>query len=147
MSFRTQQQSSALAPIVLRLYAASFKDAADCQCSKPCKKQLRYVWHRHEGIPYFGALERRHFENCFSQRLWVLGPVFCSLCFTGRRPDDCNRSCAGMRAELILGALERSLGKRETGAQHQYLQQRLQYDAGGRLMDAEDRAVMMAWEG
>ncbi len=55
-------------------------------------------------------------------------------------------SGTGMRAELILGALERSLGKRETGAQHQYLQQRLQYDAGERLMDAEDRAVMMAWE-
>ena len=29
MSFRTQQQSSALAPIVFRLYAACFKDAAD----------------------------------------------------------------------------------------------------------------------
>ena len=56
-------------------------------------------------------------------------------------------SGAGMRAELVLGALERSLGKRETAAQHQYLQQRLLYDAGERLMDAEDRAVMMAWEG
>jgi len=52
-----------------------------------------------------------------------------------------------MRAELILGALERKLGKQETVLQHQYLNQRLQYDADERLMDSEDRAVMMAWEG
>ncbi|CAK0737367.1 hypothetical protein CVIRNUC_000900 [Coccomyxa viridis] len=54
---------------------------------------------------------------------------------------------AGMRAELVLGALERKLGGQPPAPQHQYLQQRLQYDAEERLMDAEDRAVMMAWEG
>ena len=52
-----------------------------------------------------------------------------------------------MRAELVLGALERKLGQQPTAPQHQYLQQRLHYDAAERLMDAEDRAVMMAWEG
>lgn len=35
-----------------------------------------------------------------------------------------------MRAELILGALERKLGQQPTAPQHQYLQQRLQYDDG-----------------
>jgi hypothetical protein len=54
---------------------------------------------------------------------------------------------AGMRAELVLGALERKLGQRGVASQHRYLQQRLQYDADERLMDSEDRAVMMAWEG
>ena len=57
------------------------------------------------------------------------------------------RACAGMRAELVLGALERKLGRQLAAPQHQYLQQRLQYDAAERLMDAENRAVMMAWEG
>ena len=57
------------------------------------------------------------------------------------------RACAGMRAELVLGALERKLGRQPAAPQHQYLQQRLRYDATERLMDAEDRAVMMAWEG
>ena len=54
---------------------------------------------------------------------------------------------AGMRAELVLGALERKLGQRGAAPQHQYLQQRLQYDADEWLMDSEHRAVMMAWEG
>ncbi len=52
-----------------------------------------------------------------------------------------------MRAELVLAALERKLGQPGAASQHQYLQQRLQYDADERLMDSEDRAVMMAWEG
>ncbi|KAK9915910.1 hypothetical protein WJX75_005882 [Coccomyxa subellipsoidea] len=55
---------------------------------------------------------------------------------------------AGVRAEMVLGALERKLGKETAGPSHDYLQQRLQYDADSeRLMDADDRAVMMAWEG
>lgn len=54
----------------------------------------------------------------------------------------------GVRAEMVLGALERKLGKEAAGPSHEYLQQRLQYDAASeRLMDADDRAVMMAWEG
>jgi hypothetical protein len=56
--------------------------------------------------------------------------------------------CKGVRAEMVLGALERKLGKEAAGPSHDYLQQRLQYDADSeRLMDADDRAVMMAWEG
>lgn len=60
-----------------------------------------------------------------------------------------HRLCPGVRAELVLGALERKLGQKESaGPSHEYLQQRLQYDAASeRLMDPEDRAVMMAWEG
>jgi protein arginine N-methyltransferase 2 len=53
----------------------------------------------------------------------------------------------GIRAELVLGALERKVGQASTSAPHEYLQQRLQYDGEERLMDADDKAVMMAWEG
>lgn len=49
---------------------------------------------------------------------------------------------------MVLRALDRKLGKEASGPSHEYLQQRLQYDADSeRLMDADDRAVMMAWEG
>ncbi len=49
---------------------------------------------------------------------------------------------------MVLGALERKLGRDSSERSHGYLQQRLQYDAASeRLMDPEDKAVMMAWEG
>ena len=57
---------------------------------------------------------------------------------------------SGVRAELVLNALERKLGQSSSAAAaHEYLQSRVQYDPSGseRLMDPEDRAVMMAWEG
>ncbi|BDA44371.1 Protein arginine N-methyltransferase 2 [Coccomyxa sp. Obi] len=55
---------------------------------------------------------------------------------------------AGVRAEMVLGALERKLGRDSSERSHGYLQQRLQYDAASeRLMDPDDKAVMMAWEG
>lgn len=49
---------------------------------------------------------------------------------------------------MVLGALERKLGRDSSEQSHGYLQQRLQYDAASeKLMDPEDKAVMMAWEG
>ena len=49
---------------------------------------------------------------------------------------------------MVLGALERKVGRDSLERSHGYLQQRLQYDAASeRLMDPEDKAVMMAWEG
>lgn len=48
----------------------------------------------------------------------------------------------------MLGALERKLGQAASqSSSHEYLQQRVQYDGDQRLMDREDKAVMMAWEG
>ena len=52
----------------------------------------------------------------------------------------------GVRAELVLGVLERKLGRAPEQA-HEYLRQRLRYDGDQRLMDPGDKAVMMAWEG
>lgn len=49
---------------------------------------------------------------------------------------------------MVLGTLERKLGRDSLERSHGYLQQRLKYDAASeRLMDPEDKAVMMAWEG
>ena len=54
----------------------------------------------------------------------------------------------GVRAELVLGALQRRIGREsEAGAAHAYLRQRVHYEGGQRLMDPQERAVMMAWEG
>ncbi|KAK9830600.1 hypothetical protein WJX81_003470 [Elliptochloris bilobata] len=60
---------------------------------------------------------------------------------------------AGVRAELLLGALERRQGSRPS-AEHQETaaapaEDRVQYEGaegGERLMDAEGKAVMMQWE-
>ena len=53
-----------------------------------------------------------------------------------------------MRAELVLGALERKLGRPKQAADAAtYLQQRVSYEGDQRLMDPQERAVMMAWEG
>jgi protein arginine N-methyltransferase 2 len=67
----------------------------------------------------------------------VAAPIF-SLC------------CAGVRAELLCGALERKSGRPEEAASSAaYLRQPLQYGEGGDganvLMDNK-QAVMMAWE-
>jgi len=54
---------------------------------------------------------------------------------------------AGMRAELILGAAQRAGASATAGpANNAFLQQRLSYD-GEKLLDADARGVMMAWEG
>lgn len=52
-----------------------------------------------------------------------------------------------MRAELILGAAQRAGASATAGpANNAFLQQRLSYD-GEKLLDADARGVMMAWEG
>ena len=52
-----------------------------------------------------------------------------------------------MRAELVLGAAQRAGASATAGpANNAFLQQRLSYD-GERLLDADARGVMMAWEG
>ncbi|KAG0586277.1 hypothetical protein KC19_2G078200 [Ceratodon purpureus] len=52
---------------------------------------------------------------------------------------------AGMQAELILGVVARQERKVEEGAEKPYLQQRVEYSEG-KLLDEENKGVMMAWE-
>lgn len=58
--------------------------------------------------------------------------------------------CAGVRSELLLGAIERATGRPEEKAESScYLGQKLKYTAGGDggpvLLD-QQQAVMMEWE-
>ncbi len=67
--------------------------------------------------------------------------------FTAESPQQI---LAGVRAELLLGAIERSGGREdEKSSSASYLQQPLQYGIGGDgaevLLDQE-HAVMMEWE-
>jgi len=52
----------------------------------------------------------------------------------------------GVRAELVLGAAQRGTSATAGPANNAFLQQRLSYD-GEKLLDADARGVMMAWEG
>lgn len=52
---------------------------------------------------------------------------------------------AGMQAELILGVVARREKKVGEGAEKPYLQQRVEYSEG-KLLDEENKGVMMAWE-
>jgi protein arginine N-methyltransferase 2 len=51
----------------------------------------------------------------------------------------------GMQAELILGVVARREKKVGEGAEKPYLQQRVEYSEG-KLLDEENKGVMMAWE-
>ncbi|GMH36749.1 hypothetical protein BSKO_04622 [Bryopsis sp. KO-2023] len=59
---------------------------------------------------------------------------------------------AGVRAELILGTVERRLGRpadlaAESMSNEEYLQQNLQFSSGGdKIIDESGEAVMMDWE-
>ena len=53
---------------------------------------------------------------------------------------------AGIRAELILAAMDRRAGTLAGPSNHGYLRERVRYD-GDRLLDEGGRGVMMAWEG
>ena len=52
----------------------------------------------------------------------------------------------GVRAELVLGAAQRGASATAGPAGNAFLRQRLSYD-GERLLDEQQRGVMMAWEG
>lgn len=52
---------------------------------------------------------------------------------------------AGMQAELILGVVARQERKEEGSGEKPYLQQRVEYSEG-KLVDEENKGVMMAWE-
>jgi hypothetical protein len=51
-----------------------------------------------------------------------------------------------VRAELVLGAAQRGASATAGPANNAFLQQRLSYD-GDKLLDEQQRGVMMAWEG
>jgi hypothetical protein len=51
-----------------------------------------------------------------------------------------------VRAELVLGAAQRGASATAGPAGNAFLQQRLSYD-GEKLLDEQQRGVMMAWEG
>ena len=53
---------------------------------------------------------------------------------------------SGIRAELILAAVDRRAGTLAGPSNHGYLAERLHYD-DQKLLDADSRGVMMAWEG
>ena len=52
----------------------------------------------------------------------------------------------GVRAELVLGAAQRGASATAGPGNNAFLQQRLSYD-GEKLLDEQQRGVMMAWEG
>lgn len=58
----------------------------------------------------------------------------------------CDWRCAGVRAELVLGAAQRGASATAGLSNNAFLQQRLAYD-GEKLLDEQERGVMMAWEG
>ena len=53
---------------------------------------------------------------------------------------------SGIRAELILAAMDRRAGTLAGPSNHGYLRERVHYDSD-RLLDEDGRGVMMAWEG
>lgn len=73
-------------------------------------------------ITYFVAEETRGDLNCSIGAVW-----------------------SGMQAELILGVVARQERKVEEGSEKPYLQQRVEYSEG-KLLDEENKGVMMAWE-